>query len=642
MSEVTATSAPPPNLSRFVYTVTAVGIGVIAQSAYSLVDAPPSPGWVVLGLLGLVAAWFPVKVPGVPVYMSISDTFFITTALWFGPAPATLTIALDSLLISKRRNNKWHQMLFNFASSALSLWCGVQMYYWLSGQAPLASGAPFEPWMIGPLMCLAAVYFVLNSGLTASAVALSKGASVLALWREHFAIVSLNYFASASASFFLILLTRYVGISAIAAVAPLICICYLAMRSWLGRVEDAQRHVSKVNALYMSTIGAFSTAIEAKDGVTSDHVNRVQAYALGLARALGVTDSLDIQALEAAALLHDTGKLAVPEHVLNKPGRLTPAELEIMQAHVDVGADILASINFPYPVVPIVRAHHENWDGTGYPRGLKGEDIPLGARILSVVDCYDALTSDRPYRGAMSEQDAIAIIVERRGSMYDPHVVDMFLKVYREIVPQLEARPELQNAVRRIRRVHQPASGSRVDRHAGDQVPSDASDELLAFVSLSRLASQTATVRDVGVVAGGYLRQLLPGATLAMMTVDTVRGCLVTRHAFGPAADRITTLTMDVGQRVSGWVAATWQPMVNADARLDLDDAAGDLRYAMSVPLVAENRLVGVLAVYGDEPFADRQSRQIEMITPHLAGALAVAEAPTAKPQRELRVVARR
>lgn len=622
--------------------VTAVGVAVVGYSAYTLVDSPPAPGWIVLGVLGVVAASFPIKVPGVPVYMSISDTFFITTALWFGPAPATVTIALDSLLISKRRNNKPHQMLFNFASSALSLWTGAQAYYWLNGEGPLASGAEFAPWMIGPLMCLAAVYFVLNSGLTATAVAMSKGVSPISLWREHFAIVSLNYFASASASFFLILLTRYVGITAIAAVTPLICICYLAMRSWLGRVEDAQRHVTRVNALYMSTISAFSTAIEAKDGVTSDHVNRVQAYALGLARALGVSDPLEIQALEAAALLHDTGKLAVPEHVLNKPGRLTPAELEIMQAHVDVGADILASIDFPYPVVPIVRAHHENWDGSGYPRGLKGEEIPLGARILSVVDCYDALTSDRPYRAAMSEQDAIAIIVERQGSMYDPHVVETFLRVYRDIVPRVEKRPELQSAVHRIRRVHQPLPVMPQPSGTRETVPADSSEELLAFVSLSRLASHNATVRDVGVLAGGYLRQLAPGATLALMTIDALRGELVTQYALGPAAERVSARTIQVGHRVSGWVAATWQPMVNAEARLDLDGTVGDLRYAMSVPLVAESRLLGVLTIYTAEQFGDLQSRRIEMITPHLASALAVAEPPAHKSRRELRVVARR
>ena len=125
----------------------------------------------------------------------------------------------------------------------------------------------------------------------------------------------------------------------------------------------------------------------------------------------------------------------MPEHILNKPGKLTPAEFEKMKRHAPIGADILSSIEFPYPVVPIVRHHHENWDGSGYPDGLKGAEIPLGARILSVVDCFDALTSDRPYRRAMTEQAALKIIVDRRGQMYDPVVVDAFLVCHHRIMP---------------------------------------------------------------------------------------------------------------------------------------------------------------------------------------------------------------
>jgi len=160
---------------------------------------------------------------------------------------------------------------------------------------------------------------------------------------------------------------------------------------------DSALHVAQLNVL-VSTVHTLSTAIDARDDVTPRHVRRVQHGTLALARELGVTDEDTLCGLEAAALLHDTGKIAVPEHILNKPGRLTASEFETMKRHAPIGAQILASIEFPYPVAPIVRHHHENWDGTGYPDGLKGEEIPLGARILSVVDCFDALTSDRPYR----------------------------------------------------------------------------------------------------------------------------------------------------------------------------------------------------------------------------------------------------
>ena len=264
------------------------------------------------------------------------------------------------------------------------------------------------------------------------------------------------------------------------------------MQSWLGRMDDAQHHVKKLNELYMSTIGAFSTAIEAKDGVTSDHVHRVQAYALGLARALGVNDPSTLQAIEAASLLHDTGKLAVPEHILNKPGRLTPAEFETMKTHVDVGADILSSIDFPYPVVPIVRAHHENWDGTGYPRRLRGEEIPIGARILAVVDCFDALTSDRPYRPG----DDRSAGHRHRHRAPREHVrparrrhVSLRLSRHRA-----QRGASARAAKRAAPHPWRPSAGAAERRRCGwssRRQSTDSSEELLAFVSLARVVSQT-------------------------------------------------------------------------------------------------------------------------------------------------------
>jgi GAF domain-containing protein len=294
--------------------------------------------------------------------------------------------------------------------------------------------------------------------------------------------------------------------------------------------------------------------------------------------------------------------------------------------------------------VPIVRAHHENWDGSGYPRGLRGEEIPIGARILSVVDCFDALTSDRPYRSAMSEGEAIAIILERRGTMYDPTVVDMFVRVHRDIVPQLEARPALQNALGRIHRVHQPVRQPANAPVSEDAAVPDCSDELLAFVSLARVTSRTATQRDVGILAWGYMRHLAPRTTFALFSVEPARGMLVSQYAAGPAAKTLEGLTIGIGQRVSGWVAANWRPMFNAEARLDLDDRNDDVRFAASMPLVADDRLVGVLTLYSAEPFAETQTRRLEMITPHVAAALgSVAEPGHSRTvTRELKVVARR
>jgi putative nucleotidyltransferase with HDIG domain len=623
----------PATLIVFISAVIAIGLVVIGHSLAVLDVSLQSLEWVGLGGLAILAGCFALKVPGVPVYLSISDAVFITSALLFGPAPATITIAVDSFIVSLRRRNDGRQLLFNSTSSALALWCGAHVYYVLTRQNPLSPGSPsLDATIIAPIACLAAVYFLLNSGLTAVAVALSKGISAFSVWRQHFAVISLNYLAAASAAFVFVMLVSHVGMLAIAAVVPMVLVCHVAMRSSLGRVDDAQRHLTRVNQLYLSTISALSTAIEAKDGVTSDHIQRVQAYAMGLARGLEVNEPAMLQAIEAAALLHDTGKLAIPEHILNKPGKLTEGELQTMRSHVTVGADILSTIDFPYPVVPIVRAHHENWDGSGYPDGLRGEEIPIGARILSVVDCFDALISDRPYRPAMAEAAALDVIVGRRGTMYDPKVVDTFLSVYKDVdIPT--PRPQLQAVVHNIRNrattvAPDGPAAATTSTPPAVQTPSD---DLFGFVSLARFTSGSATVRDVGAFAWSQLRHFAPRVTAALFVVDESKVSLVAQHIAGPAADRVPLMTIGVGERISGWVAANRRSMTDADAALELGKGCdAGLRFALSTPLVADGGLVGVLTLYGPEPLGHQLALSLEMIGPHLAKAVASAVAAQA------------
>ena len=162
---------------------------------------------------------------------------------------------------------------------------------------------------------------------------------------------------------------------------------------------------------------------------TIEHARRVQGNAVALATAVNITDPYLLRAIAAAGLLHDIGKLVVPARLLDKPGPLEPDEFDQVKRHAWLGAEMLTCVNSPDALIAIVRHHHENWDGTGYPGRLANTAIPFGARVLSIIDCYDALTSDRPYRRALSRQAAVAIIRERRGTIYDPSVVDAFLAI---------------------------------------------------------------------------------------------------------------------------------------------------------------------------------------------------------------------
>jgi putative nucleotidyltransferase with HDIG domain len=616
-------------LGRYVALVAAIGAATIVESLFALGPTPEPAACVLFGLLAIVAGIFTMKMASVSANVSVSDTFFIASAVLFGAAPATILVAIASAVVSWRRRHGWQRVLFNTAAPALSMWLGAQTFYHIATVSPLAQGGLAVHTVIIPLLCMTAVYFLFNTGLTATAVALDTGASPVLIWRKHFLWLWLNFLAAASVAFCLILLLQQVSLAAAAIVIPLLIIFHATLRSSYGRLDDAERHLDRMDRLYLSTIETLAMAIDAKDDVTHNHVRRVQAYAVGLAKELGAGDETMLKALKAGALLHDTGKLAVPEHILNKPGKLTEAEFETMKLHVDVGADILSLVDFPYPVVPIVRCHHESWDGTGYPRGISGEDIPIGARILSVVDCFDALTSDRPYRAAMTNEEAFEILRARRGTMYDPRVVDTFIAIQPKIAPPDVSPPHQEDVMQRMIRVkHQrPAEPSPEPLQLGGAA---LPDDVLAFVSLSRLASGECSVTDVLALGSTLLRHVVPSATAAWYLVDLSADRLVVAHASGPAAEVFSGQAIPIGSRLSGWVAAHRQPIVNSDPSLDLGTPTSNsavLQSCLSVPLVTGESLVGVLTLYAAQPkaFTDDQGRLVQMIAPHVASAVSRA-----------------
>ncbi len=407
------------------------GFLAIAQSVQSLNSTPVTTQWVILAVLTLLTGSMSVKLPSTDATISVSETFVFTSVLLFGAAAGTITVTLDALAISlwlRRRGLEFHKLLFNTTAPALSIWIAATLFFSIANVRPLAQGSATVSSILPEIFAFTLIYFLLNSLLTATAISFGGLKSPLQIWRDNFLWLCLSFLASGSVAILLLSVSREINLTALAVIVPLLIVSYLTYHTSMARVEDANRHVAKLKHLYMSTIETLAMAIDAKDQVTHGHIRRVQEQSVSLARAIGVKDEALIKAIGAASLLHDMGKIAIPESILNKPGKLTTAEFEIMKTHSNVGADILMSIQFPYPVVPIVRHHHEHWDGSGYPDGLSGTNIPIGARILSVVDCFDALTSDRPYRPKLTNEDAVAILQDRRGTMYDPLVVDTFIR----------------------------------------------------------------------------------------------------------------------------------------------------------------------------------------------------------------------
>lgn len=610
-----------------------VGACVLGWALLDLVLHPPSPAWLALATLTILTGSFTVKIPGLVARLSVSEPFVFAATLWFGPPVGAVTAALDALIMSlwlMPSLKTVERVSFNVSVLVISVFVASQGFFVLAGidaRNPVYNSlAEF----ILPLYLFTACSFLLNSGLVAVAISFERGQSAFKIWREQFLWLSLNYFGGASVAAVLVVYAKSMDWAVVGIIVPLLAISYLTFRTTLGRLDDANVHLTELNRLYLSTIETLAMAIDAKDQITHGHIRRVQRLAVGLARSVGVNDDIQIKAIEAAALLHDMGKLAIPEFILNKPGRLTSNEFEVMKQHANIGADILGSIHFPYPVVPIVRHHHEAWDGSGYPDRLKGVAIPLGARILSVVDCFDALTSDRPYRPRLSVEDAIAILVQRRGSMYDPLIVDKFIEAQAalsELAESDEAEKEAIDTIATKLRII-PEQPTAIPVEANERMPLKA----LALLRSIKPSPSGISTDDLGLIVSKQLAKLTNFCAIALYGIVESGRAIKCRYADRPLAVLVEGPEVPLGERLSGWVAAHRTPIWNSDASLDLtQDLAKEANVALgsSIPLIDGDMLVGTLTLYaaaGDEITVE-QRLFIQAIAPMLAAAVSSSTA---------------
>ena len=591
----------------YVGAVVTLGAAVIALSLLELRQHPLAwhLNWLKLALLTLVSGWLSVKLPSGRATISISETFVLAGTVLLGPSVGAVLVALDALVLCIKeallgRGLRLEQVAFNIAAPAISIWFAA-MAAGLSGSV-IAQG--LSSTFVLRLALFTALYFLLNSWLVTFAISLEQREGPGRIWWANFRELWVNFAAGASIAAFAAN-AKDIDLAFIGVIVPLLFVIFLTYKWSTKRVQVEREKNQELNRVFLSTVEALALAIDAKDQVTHGHIRRVQRYTMGLAAALGVKDEKQLDALRAAALLHDTGKLAVPEYILNKPGPLTAAEFERMKVHAAVGADILKSIDFPYPVEPIVRHHHEAWDGSGYPAGLRGQEIPLGARILSVVDCYDALTSDRPYRPRMTRSQAEQELRDRRGRVYDPWVVDQFLS----ILDRLEEREAAED-----RTVSASEAAATTTRFQLDVISATTAEER-EFNELRRDLPRSSSLVDAADVLHRHLRRVIPIATLALYRPRADANELMVVASCGMGASAMEGMTVPIAGRISGWVFANSQAVLNSDASLELGPVAKSfstpLRYVAAVPIV-DGQTVAVLAVFGSEPFEKDHRRLLE------------------------------
>ncbi len=552
--------------------------------------------------------------------MSVSYAVDFATLLLLGPHETMLVAAgsaFSQCHLNSKETNPFHRTLFSVASLVITVQASGLVFHLLGGTESFMGFAA----LARPLVGAATTYFLLNTGLIATAIALSTRAPIFSTWNNNFLWSAPSYFVGAlSAAVAAWFVTRAGYWVAPLTFAPLY-LTYRTYKVYMGRIDDEQRHVHQTSDLHLATIEALARAIDAKDQTTQMHIRRVQVYATGLARELRLSEP-EIQGIKTAALLHDIGKLAVPEHILSKPGPLTQEEFQKIRIHPQVGAEIIAAVPFPYPVAPLILSHHERWDGKGYPQGLSGNDIPLGARILTIVDYYDAVTTERPYHKALSNESAIGLLKHEAGRALDPKLVPMFVELLPKMIAELAPGEHESAPSETAPAVSGSTAAGLVAAPTGNAFENIAlaHREIYALYEIAQSMGTSLGVSDTMALISSKLSKIVSWSGCALFLYQQDSDSLTCRFAAGVDAPKLLNATLKMGHGLCGWVARNRRTLINGNPRVTFDAAgmSGDvaLKSALVCPLVYNDTFIGCLSLFHVESnhYTEDHRRLLERI----------------------------
>lgn len=559
--------------------------------------------------------------------MSLGFAVTFASVIRFGPqmaVPIAVASCLSSCLYPKRQ--KWHQLVFNVGLSAVEALVGGVVFVYVNGWS-------LEMQLAKTFAAIAASslsFYLVNTVGVATMISLFTKEKLLPVWKENFLWTAPSYFASACGGVLAMLLFKESSVAVLLFVLPVAYLVYHSFVIYIARAEDKQRHIEELQIkqaeladLYLATIKSLALAIDAKDQYTHQHIIRVQRYAVAVAEEMGLEGS-EMEGVRTGALLHDIGKLGVPEYVLLKPGPLTAEEFEKVKKHPEIGASILDPVEFPWPVLPVVRHHHERWDGSGYPDGLAGEDIPLTARIMAVADVYDAVTSTRSYRRAWSHERAVELIRSEAGSHFDPKVVDAFLRVIDRVV-QDAVQEGKGPTIQQQRPEHVESKAIQAAKHI-----SRASTELWALYEVAQSLSSSLGIKDTAELVVRKIEEIYPGATCVFFRWDAEGRRLMADSAFGVNREFFNSARTSSEESPSMIALETNTPYFGPFDPDDLALVASVSGYwtppktSLIVPVSCEGRPLGTINLYhpSENAFSDYDRQLLELIAERAASAL--------------------
>lgn len=584
---------PTTKLAKlYLGTLVALGLATVLET-HLVLDAPAPVRFGVFAALTVLSSWFQIRLPADQGSLS-PNFFFILLALPQFSAGEVVALGILGCVmecfVRRGEGDTRIEKLFRLSLTALGCELSWKLFHSPLWQ-PLGLEYPIR------IVFAGALHFVVQTWPLISVSALIERRPLVASWYESSrwsfpyyllgaAFVGASDWTQAEASG----QTITMGLGALFLMYRSYSAYMLLLESERNRALTDRQRAEETSQLHLRTIQALALAIEAKDHVTKSHLNRVRVYSEALGRELGMSEP-ELEALKAAALLHDIGKLAVPEHILSKPGSLTPEEFEKMKIHTLVGAEIVESVSFPYPVSPIVRGHHEHWDGTGYPDRLRGEHIPLGARILAAVDNLDSLASPRDYRPARPLKDALAYVVSEGGRRFDPQVVSLLAHRMQELEARVQATVQPEEA---------PEVAPRSPEEFIGRIGA-ARNEAQVLFEISQAVGTTLRLDSALSAFAQGIQKLVPFDTAALYILDNTT--LRAECALGDEATLFASLEIPMGQGLTGYVAETGTPIFNGNpavepAYLNDESRFTNLRSALVVPLRGDDGVVGVLALY--------------------------------------------
>ena len=614
--------------------------------------------WLVLLLLTIAFSRLSVRVTSNDGVLrsreSIADSFVLLAVMLYAVPPSNSAgpaVVLAALVgfFSNYRLAAPREVLLKIGMAVVSTFVAASFYGALvdlfasEGDLATQGALPINVFLV-PLLVLAALQYAMSTIATAWFLSFDAGKFTLVPTQETIVWTLTTKLAGAASAvlFYAAVLNANLTYGVLGLlISALIYLLYRFNERRLEYIQRAEaeqrRHVEEMADIHMNTIESLAIAIDAKDQTTHGHVRRTQIYAKEMGRLFKVSEK-ELQALHAGALLHDIGKLAVPEYILNKPGKLTEAEFAKMKIHPTVGGDILKRVNFPYPVEDIVRYHHEKWDGSGYPKGLKGEQIPLVARIISVVDFYDATRCDRPYRKGMKREESLALLRSMVSTAFDPKVVEMFTQHVEEfdrmidshdIQEQVASTPTVDTETRT-----KPDAGLAPDvlgvfeETSGFRSISEAQREVFALHEIAQTIGSSLNLSDTVTLIANKLRAIVPFDTCVIYLVDDPSGKAIAAHVVGEEVEIFKRRRINIGEGITGWVIANSRSMCNASPDLDLvglpDELVKRFRGVLVSPLQREDGSFGAISLYSQSrtSYTTEHVRLLESVCQHASSAL--------------------